>query len=245
MRLLRQQQMGKRRHNEEETAEQRKERKRLKKEQKKNKKDAKDHEQQRTTRVESSPHKSSEHTNEKSDAFFRKKLELTISLLPTALTNVLAHAEDALRLYLLKYSDGIGGILLAFEHLKIISENKNAVSGIILNELPHIHYRVSTDALVFNPTPGSKLSGTVTESSFHSHLSLVVHKYFNASISSQMLRNAGFEFDTIQLQWYYQRDANATALKQDDNIDFICHKLYESGGIISMEGSEPVFVSKT
>ena len=232
--------MGKRRHDENETAEQRKERKRLKKEQKKIKKEEKHHEQQlaTTSRVESTMQE-----HEKSDAFFRKKLEMTISLLPAALTNVLVHAEDALRLYLLKYSDGIGGILLAFENLNIMSENKGAVSGIILNELPHIHYRVSTDALVFCPTPGSKLSGTVTESSFHSHLSLIVHKYFNASISSHMLRNAGFEFDSIQLQWYYQRDANATVLKRDDNIDFICHKLYESGGIISMEGSNPVLVS--
>ena len=168
---------------------------------------------------------------------------MTISLLPAALANVQVHAEDSLRLYLLKYSDGIGGILLAFENLKIISENKNAVSGIILNELPYIHYRVSTDALVFNPIPGSKLSGTVTESSYHSHLSLVVHKYFNASISSNMLREAGFEFDTIQLQWYYQRDASATVLKMGDSIDFICDKLYESGGIISMEGSSPGLAS--
>jgi DNA-directed RNA polymerase subunit E'/Rpb7 len=235
--------MGKRRHHEEETDDQRKERKRLKKEQKKKKKEGKDDGQQRTNSVESTIPNSSDLVFEKSDAFFRKKLELTISLLPAALANVLVHAEDALRLFLLKYSDGIGGILLAFENLKIISENKNSVSGIILNELPHIHYRVSTDALVFSPMPGSRLSGTVTESSFHSHLSLVVHKYFNASISSSMLRNAGFEFDAIQLQWYYQRDANATVLKRDDNIDFTCHKLYESGGIISMEGSNPVFIS--
>jgi DNA-directed RNA polymerase subunit E'/Rpb7 len=235
--------MGKHRHHEEETAEQRKERKRLKKEKKKGKKEEKEHEQQQTIPNASKTLGSSAQSHEKSDAFSRKKLELTVALLPSALANVLAHAEEALRLYLLKYSDGIGGILLGFENLKVLSENKNAVSGIILNELPHIHYRISTDALVFNPKPGSKMSGTVTESSFHSHLSLVVHKYFNASISSNMLRDAGFEFDTKQLQWYYQRDANATVLKRDDNVDFICHKLYESGGIISMEGSNPVFVS--
>ena len=233
-------QMGKRRRDEGETAEQRKERKRLKREQKKIKKEEKEHEQQ-TTVVESIASKRSEPSHEKIDGFFRKKLELTISLLPAALENVLAHAEDALRIFLLKYSDGIGGILLAFENLKIISENKNSVSGIILDELPHIHYRVSMDALVFSPTAGSKMSGTVTESSFHSHLSLVVHKYFNASISSNMLRDAGFEFDTIQLQWYYQRDTNATVLKRDDQIDFVCHKLCESGGIISIDGSNPVF----
>lgn len=235
--------MGKRRHHDEETSEQRRERKRLKKELKKTRKIGKDHEQQQTLPVvESNPARCSEPAQEKSDAFFRKKLEMTISLLPAALGNVLVHAEDALRLYLLKYSDGIGGILLAFENLKILSENKNSVSGIILNELPHIHYRVSTDALVFSPTPGSKLSGTVTES-FHSHLSLVVHKYFNASISSTLLRDAGFEFDTIQLQWYYQRDASAKVLNRDDNVDFVCHKLYESGGIISIEGSNPVLFS--
>jgi hypothetical protein len=232
--------MGKRRNHDAETEEQRKERKRIKKEQKRRKKEGKENEQQIELPTATTV---SEESHELSDVFYRKKLELTISLLPSALSNVLVHAEDALRLYLLKYSDGIGGIMLAFENVKILSENQDNVAGSILDELPYIHYKVSTDVLVFNPSPGSKMSGTVTDESFHSHVSLIVHNYFNASIPADMLRDAGFEFDTVQMQWYYQRDPNATALKRNDHIDFTCHKLYEAGGIISIEGTDPVFVS--
>jgi hypothetical protein len=242
--VLHPQQMGKRRNHELESDEQRRERKLLKKEQKKNKRVKNELEQseQQQSLPEPVLSISTEQSSEKSDVFVRKKLEMTISLLPYSLSNVLMHAEDALRLYLLKYSDGIGGILLAFENLQILSDTKGSMSGIILDELPHIHYKISTDALVFSPSPGGKMCGTVTDASFHSHLSLVVYKYFNASISSDMLRDAGFEFDAIQLQWYYQRDTNTTVLQRDDTIEFICHQLHESGGIISIEGSHPIIL---
>lgn len=246
--------MGKRKIDEmNETEEQRKERKRLKKDQKKRKKkeDKKDKKKKK--------HESNSSQDEDDydaaciapsissgqQVFLLKKLVLTISLLPSALRNVIANVEDALRLFLLKYSDGIGGILLAFENVKVLADTKSSndiVVGMIFNELPHIHYRVSADALVFCPAPGSKMSGSVTESSFHSHLSLVVHQYFNASVSAEQLREAGFEFDDVQLQWYWQ-DATNT-LSKGDRIDFVCQKMYESGGIISIEGSNPALGAK-
>jgi RPA43 OB domain in RNA Pol I len=230
--------MGKRRSDKNQADdEQRHERKRIKKEKKKKKNKENDSQQLPAAATTSSIDLSED------GVFFRKKLELTISLLPSALSNVYANAEDALRLFLLRYSDGIGGVMLAYENVKVLSENKSRLAGIILNELPHIHYRVSTSALVFNPAPGGKMRGKVTDSSFHSHLSLVVHKYFNASIPADSLREAGFEFDDVQLQWYHQQNVNATALNRDDEIDFICRKLYESGGMISIEGATPVLVT--
>ena len=234
--------MGKRRGGEDETEEQRKERKRLKKEQKKKKKkeNRKKDNKKKKTSIKREEDDRTPPTGQ--EVFFRKKIELTISLLPAALENVIDNVEDALRLFVLKYTDGISGIMLAFENVKILSDSKSNVVGMIINELPHIHYSVSTDALVFCPVPGCKMSGSVTDSSFHSHLSLVVHQYFNASVSADRLREAGFEFDDVQLQWYWHDAANA--LSKDDGIDFVCQKMYESGGIISIEGSKPVLRAK-
>jgi RPA43 OB domain in RNA Pol I len=231
--------MGKKRKDNGETDEQRKERKRLKKEQKKQS----NNESKQLHPLVSTPVPLSDGCSD--DVFSLKKLELTVSLLPSALSNVLASAEDSLRLFLLRYSDGIEGIMLAYEHVQVLSKINGKLAGVIMNELPHIHYRVAVDALVFNPTPGSILSGTVTDSSFHSHLSLVVHKYFNASISAGSLREAGFEFDDVRLQWYYRQGTSATALKMDDQINFVCQKLYESGGIISIDGSSPVLKGRS
>jgi RPA43 OB domain in RNA Pol I len=233
--------MGKRKTDDDETKEQRKERKRLKKEQKKKTKKKGKKEKKQIKETASSQDEDDTATTGQ-EVFFRKKLELTISLLRAALGDVLGNVEDALRLFLLKYSDGIGGIFLSFENVKILSDNKGSVVGMILNELPHIHYRVSADALVFCPSPGCKMSGSVTEASFHSHLSLVVHQYFNASVSADHLREAGFEFDDVELQWYWQAAANM--LSKDAHIDFVCQKMYESGGIISIEGSNPALRAK-
>lgn len=261
--------MGKKRGNDEptstataatETPDERRERKRLKKEEnerkrerKRQKKLAKQDKQERQTK--STPadddftgdNEGSSSAlmlnNEGQDGFWKKSIELTISVLPSALRDIHAYIHEALRSYLLKYSDEIGGILLAFENVKILSDSTaSSTVGTIFNELPHIHYRVSTDALVFDPSPGTKLVGSVMDGSFHSHLSLLVNRYFNASVSSEQLRAAGFEFDDVQLQWYWQDSTNA--LCNGDCIELVCQKLYESGGIISIEGAEPALRSK-
>jgi len=172
---------------------------------------------------------------------YRKRVEYTVSLLPAALKNVQMSVEDSLRSILLKHSDGIGGVLLAFENVQIISDNPTSTVGVILNELPHIHYKVAADALVFVPKPGSVLVGAVTETSFHSHVSLVVHHYFNASISAEQLRAAGFAFDEVQLQWF-RDDSDQRPLSSNDRIQFVCEKMFESGGIISIEGTKPKLV---
>ena len=156
-----------------------------------------------------------------------------MSLLPNSLGDVVKRIEDSLRDFLLKYSDGFEGVLLSFENVKTLGQ------GSILNELPHIHYDVEMDALVFRPTIGCNLSGLVTEASFHSHLSLVVHRYFNASISAEEMRKAGFDFDSGLEQWCWQDGEEMIPISKDDSISFVCQKIHESGGIISLAGSKP------
>lgn len=159
--------------------------------------------------------------------FFRRTVELNVSLLPSALSDVKKNIEDALRAFLLKYSDGIKGVLLAFDNVELLGK------GTIFNELPHIHYKVSADVVVFSPSTGCQLEGVVTEASFPSHLSLTVLSYFNASIAAQEMRQAGFMFE--EESWTFQ----GKPLLKGDTFAFVCQKMYESGGIISIAGSKP------
>ena len=170
--------------------------------------------------------------------FVRKRMELAVSLLPISLGDTLKSIEDSLRELLLKYSDGISGILLAFDNVKILGD------GMILNEFAHIHYKVAVDTLVFAPRAGCRLRGIVTDS-FHSHLSLVVHHYFNASIPSQDMYQAGFEFDGETEQWYRKAkdDSSGSRLSNGNMVTFTCEKIHESGGIISIAGIKPFMVS--
>lgn len=158
--------MGKR--SRDESKEERRERKKAKKEAKKLKKERKSLEKKasstlltedfsgdtsRTPRVvpktEGIPKKS---------VFVKKNIELAVSLLPATLRNTEESVHSSIRQLLLKYSDGIGGILLAFDTVRIMSDKHSHARGFILNELPYIHYNVTCNALVFSPTTGTKVS---------------------------------------------------------------------------------------
>ncbi|GKZ01102.1 hypothetical protein MPSEU_001061800 [Mayamaea pseudoterrestris] len=169
----------------------------------------------------------------KHSAFRKIQFELTVSILPSGLEDVSKTVQESLQHFLLKYSSGMKGVPLAFNSVKIL---KNG-SGNILNELPHIHYSVACDAVVFAPKQGQRLTGVVRES-FHSHLSLVVYNYFNASVSADALREQGFTFDLEDEQWKTDDD-ESLALSVDDRIRFKVLKVHESAGIISIEGEHP------
>jgi hypothetical protein len=90
-------------------------------------------------------------------AFLKKKFELVISLLPGALRNCEEAVERSIGQLLLKYSSGLGGILMAYENIKFEKQEKDLGRGWILNELPYIHFKVSCDALVFRPSVGCQV----------------------------------------------------------------------------------------
>jgi hypothetical protein len=61
---------------------------------------------------------------------------------------------------LLKYSDGLGGILMAYDDIKLQDhegDNNSKGKGWVLNELPHVHYDVSCNVLVFSPSVGCEV----------------------------------------------------------------------------------------
>jgi len=171
-------------------------------------------------------------TRTTSPVFFKKRLEMTVSLLPAGMRNVIRSVEDSLRKFLLKYSDGIDGILLAFDNVRILGDG-----GLILNELPHVHFAICCDGIVFKPAVGCTLTGVVTES-FHSHLSLIVHGYFNASIPASCLRSNRFNFDETSEQWCVESSSESMTVGET-KIEFQVARIYESAGIISLEGSQP------
>ena len=86
--------------------------------------------------------------------FLKKKIDVELSLLPSSLHNTDDAVQSSLNQMLMKYSTGLGGIMLACENVRI----KDNGNGWILNEHPWIHYTVSCDALVFRPYLGCEVS---------------------------------------------------------------------------------------
>ena len=92
--------------------------------------------------------------------FYRKRVQLTTSLLPWSLKNCKQAVEGSIKRMLMKYSDGLGGIFLAYDNIQLQGDENstnNKGKGWILNELPYIHYQVTCDALVFAPTVGCEV----------------------------------------------------------------------------------------
>jgi hypothetical protein len=93
----------------------------------------------------------------KKSIFFKKKIDVELSLLPSSLHNTDDAVQNSLNGLLLKYSDGLGGIMLACENVRVKTDGKGEGRGWILNELPWLHYTVSCDALVFRPYIGCQV----------------------------------------------------------------------------------------
>lgn len=98
----------------------------------------------------------------KKPIFLKKKIDVELSLLPGSLHNTDDAVQDSLNQLLMKFSDGLGGILLACENVRINKDGKGQGRGWILNELPWIHYTASCDALVFRPYVGCEVSVAVS-----------------------------------------------------------------------------------
>lgn len=221
--------MGKKRPNEE-TKEERRERKRQKKERRKknrsgiDKDDGTDQQQEGTEGCEIV------------GPIRQTKMEMMVSLTPRDLVDVQRSLQSSIRKLLLRYNEGVGGVLLAFEKLKILRR------GEILNELPHIHYVVSVTGTVFSPKQGQTLSGVVYEC-FHSHISVLLLGYFNASIAATELQGCGFQFDARNTTWNALQNGSDVVLSKGKTVACECLKLFVSEGIISIEGKSPRIVN--
>jgi DNA-directed RNA polymerase I subunit RPA43 len=171
--------------------------------------------------------------------FQKKKVSVMLSLMPSAMTNSHKAMNSAMQTMLLKYSDSLGGVLLSYENIEIDETKNGGRFGRILNEMPHIHYYVTCDVLVFNPSVGSTLVGVVNET-FPSHVGLLVHELFNAMISAESLRQNGFLFDADTNEW--SKQDTMVPISIGDGIKFTVEKVHECNGLISLESKDPVIV---
>nr|KAF6470506.1 hypothetical protein HJG59_019025 [Molossus molossus] len=82
----------------------------------------------------------------------------------------------ALDAELLRYSESLLGVPIAYDNIKVVGE-----LGDIYDDQGHIHLNIEADFIIFCPEPGQKLMGTVNKVS-SSHIGCLVHGCFNASI---------------------------------------------------------------
>ncbi|ETV76925.1 hypothetical protein H257_09342 [Aphanomyces astaci] len=160
-------------------------------------------------------------------AFAKAKLVMSCSLAPYHIQDPKKGLEDQLNHMLMKYSEPVQGVLLAFNSLQVINPY-----GHIINETPYIHVRIAADALVFRPTPGMQLTATVNKVGSN-HIGLLLAGVFNVSIAATEMPS-GFVHNYHEDAWV-GKDSSAIAV--DDAVEFRVLQVHVAHGVISIDGS--------
>jgi hypothetical protein len=207
-----------------------------------------------------------------SSPFQEKKVRILVSLPPSSLVNIPNAMNTSMQNLLLKYSNGLGGVLVSYRDIELDNSTSKSgeaeAGGRIINEMPHIHYYIKCTVLIFVPSIGTVLRGKVNES-FPSHVGVLVHELFNGMISAESLRKNGFVFDDESNEWRKNdvaansnesgdddsnddNDSNdddngreGRVITVDDAMEFTIDKLHECNGLISLECTDPSFLDTT
>lgn len=172
--------------------------------------------------------------------FQEKQVRVLVSIPPSTLVNIPSALNAYMQHLLLKYSDTLGGVLISYHDIEL--DDASDQHGRIINEMPHIHYYIKCNVLVFNPSVGAVLRGKVNES-FPSHVGLLVHELFNAMISAKLLRQNGFQFDDESHQWSKIDNGADRVIEINDGMEFTVDRLHECNGMISLDCKNPVFLN--
>lgn len=81
-----------------------------------------------------------------------------------------------------------------------------------------------------------KLTGVVNEC-FPSHIGILVNSYFNAMVSADHLRAAGYSFDPDLQIW--ASEGGSQTISNQDKIHFEVDEVHEVEGAVSLEGVKP------
>lgn len=175
--------------------------------------------------------------------FQERNVRVFISLPPSALSNIANAMNASMQKLLLKYSNGMGGVLISYRDVEIDDSTPGEAPGRIMDEMPHLHYYMKCTVLIFNPSVGTVVRGKVNES-FPSHVGLLVHELFNAMISAELLKKDGFKFDDETYEWRKNTDSVDRVIKVDDGMRLTVDKIHESNGLISLECKDPTFFNE-
>lgn len=130
--------------------------------------------------------------DENHSCFVRVESVEHICLAPSFLGRLKAGVQEQLNTRLMKYSDQLQCVPVAYEGLQLMRRH-----GTVVEEQPFIHFDIRVNFIVFKPVIGSTLVGVVNKIGLD-HIGCLVHGSFNASIARPRDRN-GFSFRELEM----------------------------------------------
>ncbi|KAG8808035.1 hypothetical protein FRC19_006162, partial [Serendipita sp. 401] len=120
-------------------------------------------------------------------------------------------ALEMLDSMIMRYVPSMGGVILAHSNLQFLS-----TTATFLVDSPFTKAEISFIALVWSPTVGSKLRGSISICS-PDHIGLLIHKTFNASIPRHHIPTDEWEFEYGALE--NDPEYGATALGEETAVE--------------------------
>jgi len=155
--------------------------------------------------------------------------KLYIHLSPAQLSDLFAGIDVQLNKYLLKYNESMGGVVISYSDVEVLQR-----CGKILYDNPFIHFYIAAKFLVFSPSIGSNLVGTVNKVS-QGHIGLLVYGVFNASISSDLL-SVNYSFNESGTGWIDREDPDR-AIEVGSEVSFNVKEIETVNDIITIFGT--------
>ncbi|CAM9357401.1 unnamed protein product, partial [Choristocarpus tenellus] len=129
--------------------------------------------------------------------FEEVELKVCVSLLPSDMGRIYEGIRTNIYKFLMKYNRVVGGVVMAVSDIKFAPGRED---GLIMDEMPHIHFDIMAKAQVFRPQPGNVLVGRVNKVT-STHVGMLVCGIFNASVAAEELPS-GYEYDLMKEKWH-------------------------------------------
>ncbi|KAK9700477.1 hypothetical protein K7432_012171 [Basidiobolus ranarum] len=187
------------------------------------------------------PYPDLEWNDANSSPFAETCIKMFITLPPCFCNDPLQGINEQLNSFLMRYVPQVDGIVLAHSDLKILES-----TGRIMFDSPYSHFWIKVNLLVWKPTKGIKLVGTINLQS-QDHIGLLLYNTFNASIPAEFIPQSKYEWrqETTQAdeseeapitgEWVLKH--NGTPIGMDGWLEFTVEDLVKANDMITVSGS--------
>ncbi|KAK9816408.1 hypothetical protein WJX74_010482 [Apatococcus lobatus] len=152
-----------------------------------------------------------------------------VDLHPALCSEALTGVQEILNARLLRYSEDLSGVLLAYNNECILS-----MQAPVHVYFPYMHVDVAADVTLFSPAPGMRMRGKVIQVG-PDYLGLHVLGIFNASIARRHIR-PDFRFKPAERVCISKADPSHTIFEGTD-VQFTIHSVQRESEFFTMTGA--------
>lgn len=163
----------------------------------------------------------------------RAKVKLVCHLLPKFMENIQLGVLIKLNSLLLKYHKGLGGIPLAYRHIRVMPPVVK-----IHHDNPLLHLVIHTEFLLFVPRPGTSLTGVINRMT-SDHIGLLAYGFINVSIPKTRL-DGRYAWNGTSQSWEpsaKKKHLGLVPLALDSPLTFQIAEFTAAQGVLTLIGT--------